>query len=185
MVPQKNLPVLLHALAGLPGVRLRMIGDGPQRSQLERLAAQLQVSVEWIGQVPNDAVARWLQKAQLFVFPSTYEGDPKAILEAMACEVPVVASDIPEHRAVMAHRQTGWLVPGRVDAVRTAIQTLLADATLRQMLARRAKEMVVAQRTLPHQFEAERQALLEVVSRDRVKRMEASGHLATSPRSFP
>ncbi|WP_309660936.1 glycosyltransferase [Sphingomonas sp.] len=95
MMPQKRLDVLLQAFArtSLPDSRLTILGDGPLRPALERLAQSLGIAdrVEMPGFV--DDVLPWLRRTDLFALSSDYEGLPAVILEAFACNVPVVTTD--------------------------------------------------------------------------------------------
>lgn len=95
MMPQKRLDVLLQAFARLktPAARLTILGDGPLRRSLENLSRSLGVAdrVEMPGFL--DDVVPALRTADLFVLSSDYEGLPAALIEALACNVPVVTTD--------------------------------------------------------------------------------------------
>jgi glycosyltransferase involved in cell wall biosynthesis len=95
MMPQKRLDVLIEAFARLsrPDARLTILGDGPLRVSLENLARSLGVEgrVDMPGFVDNVEPA--LRAADLFVLSSDYEGLPGAVIEALACNVPVVTTD--------------------------------------------------------------------------------------------
>jgi glycosyltransferase involved in cell wall biosynthesis len=142
MSPEKNVELLVRAVAGLSGVTLRLIGDGPQRPAVVRLAQTLGVPVEWTGAIPHGQVARHLQAAALFVFPSAHEGCPKAPLEAMACGVPVIASDIPAHRRIIEPEVSGLLAPPDAHRLRAGIERLLADGALAQRLGAAGRQWV-------------------------------------------
>lgn len=100
MIPTKNFPVLLHAFAAIvdhyPDVRLTFVGDGPQQPQLKSLATDYGIAdrVEFTGVLPRDDVYRILDASDIFALPSLSEGFCVAAVEAMACETPVVISDI-------------------------------------------------------------------------------------------
>lgn len=104
LIPLKDPGTLLRAFACVrgPGDRLVMVGDGPLRGRVEAeiRARDLSDSVTVTGVVPRDDVYRRLAEADVFVSTSGGEGLPVALLEAMACETPVVVSDIPPHREV-------------------------------------------------------------------------------------
>jgi glycosyltransferase involved in cell wall biosynthesis len=115
--PVKNYPSLLQAMTTVPEpARLLIAGSGPLESELHRLSARLGLErrVRFIGFEPD--VKRWMQAADGFVLSSRWEGLPMALLEAAACALPAVATDVPGTREVIAHGLTGWLVPA-VDAV--------------------------------------------------------------------
>ena len=96
MMPQKRLDVLLRAFAQVQhpdDARLTILGDGPLRSTLETLAKSLEIEnrVDMPGFVGD--VLPHLRSADLFVLSSDYEGFPAAVVEALACNVPVVTTD--------------------------------------------------------------------------------------------
>src|SRR5690606_19000060 len=95
---EKDFDTLLQATSiirgRVPGFRLRLVGDGPERARVERLADALQVadSVEFLG-VRNDIVEQ-LSSAAMFVLSTNTEGLSISLLEAMAAGLPVVATDV-------------------------------------------------------------------------------------------
>ena len=80
--------------------------------------------------------AELLNRCEAFVFPSRYEGTPKALLEAMACGVPVIAARSPGITEVVTHDQTGYLCGISALEIRAAISTVLKDPALRDRLGR-------------------------------------------------
>jgi glycosyltransferase involved in cell wall biosynthesis len=116
LLPVKGLDVLIDALGllvreGKP-FRCHLIGQGPLRFDLERRAAAAGIGdrVTFIGAVAHASLPDWFRAADLFVLPSRSEGVPNVLLEASACGIPYVASNvggIPE----IAHTGRGTLVP--------------------------------------------------------------------------
>ena len=92
----KGYDVLLPALGGLDGVELDIVGDGPLRGELERLATASGVAdrVRFHGLQPKREVARMMREAQLFVLASRYDNNPCAVMEALAAGLPVVATAV-------------------------------------------------------------------------------------------
>lgn len=150
LTAQKRVDLLLRAWAALPGRRrlqslLLILGHGPQAAELAGLARALGVSrtVRFLGAV--DDVAPFLPAADLFVLPSRAEGMSNALLEAMACGLPVVASDVGGTRDVLGHEEGGRLVPPEdPDALTAAMGTVASDPGLRQRLGRAARERAMA-----------------------------------------
>ena len=108
----KDFPTLLTAMTRAPqNARLVVLGDGPMRAELGRMAEELELGrrVRFVGFEPN--VRRWMQAADGFVLASRYEGLPMVLLEAGACAVPAVASDVAGTREVIVNGETGWLTP--------------------------------------------------------------------------
>jgi len=108
----KDYPSLLLAMTRTPEkARLIVLGAGPREGELMELADRLGLKrrVRFAGFEPN--VVRWMRAADGFVLSSRYEGLPMVLLEAGACGVPVVATDVPGTREVVVDGQTGWLAP--------------------------------------------------------------------------
>jgi glycosyltransferase involved in cell wall biosynthesis len=151
---RKGLDVLLEAWqrirAGRPGrdERLLLIGSGHDDAWLrERLSRPEFSGVHWVDryELDREAMRRYLSAADLYVLPSRIEGFPVAPLEAMACGLPVVGSDIPAMRDIIASvRDCGGIVVPRGDSVALAkaITGLLDRPRLRRALGRRARRNV-------------------------------------------
>jgi glycosyltransferase involved in cell wall biosynthesis len=144
--------LLLEAFAelcgrGLSG-RLTLVGDGPKRAEFEALAARLGVAdrVTFTGAVGQDQIRPIYRSADIFCLPSMAEGLPVVLMEAMAFEVPVIATrafGIPE---LIEDGRSGLLVsPGRVDLVVDAIERLLRDPDLRQRIGQEGRRKVLAE----------------------------------------
>jgi glycosyltransferase involved in cell wall biosynthesis len=110
LAPQKGVDVAIRALAELGGGHtLVVLGEGPQRAALERLAADLGVRVHMPGRVPD--VAAWLRRADVYVQPSRWEGFGLGVLEAMHAGLPVVATAVSSLPELVVDGETGLLVP--------------------------------------------------------------------------
>jgi glycosyltransferase involved in cell wall biosynthesis len=134
---------LFRALAAL-GARAAMlvvVGDGPQRGALERLASELALGdrVRFAGNQAD--VVPWMQAFDLFCLPSyANEGVPQALMQAMACGLAVLTTPVGSIEEIVADGATGVLVPpGNVERLREALDALLADAPRRRALGERAR----------------------------------------------
>ena len=128
--------------ARLPA-RLVMIGDGPDRRPLEQRLAEagLRGVVEFAGE-QHDLVP-WLSAADLFLLPSEQESFGLAALEAMACEVPVVASRVGGLPEIIDDGRTGFLCgPGDIGGMAARGIAVLSDPTLRERIGQAAAEDV-------------------------------------------
>jgi glycosyltransferase involved in cell wall biosynthesis len=132
---QKNVRALIEAVEDLPGVTLVIIGDGPLRDQLQAAAGQRGGSVTFLGTRPHSELPALLNRSAAFVLPSHYEGNPKALVEAMACGVPVIGARTPGIREILVHRETGYLCGTSTGEIRAAIEEVLGDATLCERMA--------------------------------------------------
>jgi glycosyltransferase involved in cell wall biosynthesis len=122
-------------------LRLLIIGDGPERSALERfarLASDLD-HIRFLGH--RDDVWRIMPHLDCFWNGSGYEGQPNAVMEAMAAGVPVVASDIPGNRELVVDGETGFLVPIAARAARArATDQIFTNPTLATRLGTAARQ---------------------------------------------
>lgn len=148
LAPTYGIDRLMQAFAQLPttsGLRLRIVGDGPEREVLIRLAAQLGVAdrTDMVGAVPHARVPDELRKLSVYVALSRAESFGVAVIEASACGLPVVVSDAGGLPEVVRDGVTGFVVPGgdpRVAARR--IQELLADPALRTRMGTMGRQFV-------------------------------------------
>jgi glycosyltransferase involved in cell wall biosynthesis len=131
---QKNLAALIEALEGLPGVTLTVIGDGPLRARLEEAALRRRVKAEFLGTCPHAELPALLNRSAAFVLPSHYEGNPKALVEAMACGRPVIGTRVPGIQEILVHRESGYLCGTSAGEIRAAVQDVLGDAALRDRM---------------------------------------------------
>lgn len=132
LTPMKGHAALIDALAAarsaLPGLKLWIIGDGPERPRLEEQTCRLELESAVTFWGAHADVRGLLDQMDLFAFPSLSEGLPTVVLESMARGVPVVASDIPANRELVEDGVTGWLVPpGDAQQLAAAIQRALQN----------------------------------------------------------
>src|SRR5207253_2618992 len=130
LVPQKGVDVAVRALARVredhPKAELVVLGEGPERQALERLADDLGVPVHLLGRVPD--VAEWLRRADLLVHPVRWEGFGLALLEAMLASLPIVATEVSSIPEIVVDGETGLLVPpDDPAALAAAIAAVLDD----------------------------------------------------------
>lgn len=142
MSPVKNLFALIEAVQGIAGVHLIFYGTGPLRDKLLSFAKSRAVALDLPGIVPGNEIPRRLLEHQVFVLPSTSEGNPKALFEAMACGLAVVASDLPEIREWVKDGEEGLLIEPRPETIREALLRLWGDASLRERLGRNARRRI-------------------------------------------
>lgn len=148
---RKGVEVLLRALSLLRqqglSPRLRIAGDGEHRDALERTAARFGVAdqVDFLGR-RGPAEIRWLlERSAALVVPSTYEGMPLVVLEAMVEGVPVVASRVSGIPEVVLDPETGWLVPPEDPrALAAALAELLAAPAAARLRGERGRERLEA-----------------------------------------
>lgn len=128
---QKNLFALVEAVAQIPDTSLVIVGDGPRRGALEAAAAQHRVDVTFLGTRPHHELPALLNQASVFILPSHYEGNPKALIEAMACGMPVIGTRAPGIQEILVHRENGYLCGPSAGEIAAALRDVLSDADLR------------------------------------------------------
>jgi len=141
LIHQKGVHVLLQAFAACakkhPTISLVVVGDGPERSNLENLAKDLSLSsrVHFWGYRPD--VHKILPQFDIFTLPSFGEGFGLVLLEAMACSKAVVATDVMSIPEIVQQGKSGLLVPTQdVSALAKALDKLIVNPELRDQLGK-------------------------------------------------
>ncbi len=137
LIERKGHHHAIGALAQLPGWRLLIAGEGPERARLEALSGRLGVAdrVKLLGARPHAALGAVYGAADVLVLASSREGWANVLLEAMACGTPVVASDIPGNGEVVQRRQAGLIVrENTADGFAQAVRALWAAPPPRELV---------------------------------------------------
>lgn len=136
--PVKNHAAIINALSLLPTDRrpaFVFVGDGAARAELERLAESSGVRIFFAGR--RRPVVPWLQVLDFFVLASHWEGQPLALLQALACGLPVLASRIEGNTAVLGDTHAGLFEPDDPRALASLLSAACADPS--RFFARDAK----------------------------------------------
>ncbi|MDO9047797.1 MAG: glycosyltransferase family 4 protein [Methylobacter sp.] len=154
LVPIKGHDILLEALYRIREqgfeVQLRLIGDGASRSDLEAQAQRLNLldCVEFMGAQAQDMVCQFLNEADVFVMPSRSEGFAVACLEAMAMELPVIASNVTGFPEAITDYVTGILVQSEnPELLADAIIWMIQHPEQRLEMGKKGRETVLAKFT--------------------------------------
>lgn len=139
LIPQKNLFALVDAAKGIPGAHLVIVGKGYLKNQLLKKVKQLNVNATFIDSVSNEDLPREYNKAEIFVLPSFFEGNPKVLLEAMACGLPVVATNVTGINNIIKNRTSGILCEPSSEGLRVSILELLSNKFLQGDLTKNAR----------------------------------------------
>lgn len=117
LVPIKNLMLLIDALAILrerhAAIHLVIVGDGPEAQALKHRAAAIEVAnaVTFVGAVPHAGTPPFYRAADVFALSSDFDNSPNVLLEAMACGLPVVTTDVGGVRELVDEPSGGSIVP--------------------------------------------------------------------------
>lgn len=145
---EKGQDLLLRAVARCVSegqeVELLLLGDGPERSALERLSTNLGIGSR-VSFHPHTSVIRdYYEALDLLVLPSRSEGLPNVVLEALSLGVPVVATNVGAVGEVLSHGETGWIVPpDDPEALAAAISAVLADSEAGERVISAGNRMVL------------------------------------------
>ncbi len=153
---EKGVDDLLRSMQKVPEMKLVVAGDGPQRAELQQLAASLRLSnVDFVGHVDRAERDSLIAQSQFTVLPShAYETLGKTILESYAEGRAVVASDMGSRRELVTEGQTGLLYrTGDVDQLATAIQSLGSSPELAARMGRAGWESVRQRHTPQAHYE--------------------------------
>jgi len=143
--PEKNLRLLIDALSLIDNVQtqLVLVGDGDLRGELEAHARLRGVRVDFRGVLPHHELPGVLGDADVFVLPSSGEGHPKALLEAMSCGLPCVGTNVPGIRQVLHHLENGLLCEVTKEDLASKMAMVLSDPELGARLGRHARATIV------------------------------------------
>jgi glycosyltransferase involved in cell wall biosynthesis len=177
--PVKDYPSLLRAMSMLPAdAQLVIAGAGPCEAELRQLTLDLKLAqrVRFLG-FESD-VRRWMQAADGYVLSSLWEGLPMGLLEAAACALPAVATDVPGTREVIVHEQTGWLTPAcDSDALsKTMTHAMEIAPQARKAIGERARKMVMERFSLSAVLDRWEALYLELLQRNQRPRRCGRSH---------
>ena len=105
-----------------------------------------------------------MNRSRIFILPSHYEGQPKTLIEAMSCGMPVIGADSPGIREIIDHGINGLLCGTDSESIRTSIQELLDKPDLCETLGNNARQYVLEHFSLDRVFEIEYQLYQEVLN---------------------
>ncbi len=146
LVPEKGIHDLLEAVAHSDEIPLLVVvGDADHRSTYAaKLKERLPGKVRFVGGQPHETTLDLVHGARFFSLPSYHEGLPIALLEALACRTPVVASNINPHREIITPGVHGWLTPpGDIPELQAALREAWAiDENQRRVLTKRGIDMI-------------------------------------------
>jgi glycosyltransferase involved in cell wall biosynthesis len=150
LVEEKNVTILLEAMHSIiqkyPRLKLIIVGDGPERCQLEALCKELSIehAVEFLGALNHNQLPEIYSSSSIAVMTSKREGLGLVAIEAMGCGCVVIAPSLPAMEDIIENGVNGVLVkPGDSAEVANAIEKLLVDSEIKDRIAARARQSVI------------------------------------------
>lgn len=162
---EKNLLNLIEALSGLD-LGLDLIGDGPLKNRIQEKADIRNVSVNFLGKIPNSRIPKILNEYMIFILPSLHEGMPKALLEAMSCGLACIATNVEGSREIIKDGINGLLARncGPIE-IQRQILTLIENENLRIQIGKNARDFIVKYFSLNKLFKKELKFYNNLISR--------------------
>ena len=151
--------------ARVPEIVLTVIGDGPREASLRQMCNALGMTdkVRFVGAVRNELLPDFFRRAALLTLPSHAEGFGLVCAEAMACECPVVATDLPALREIIDDHETGLIFPANdAHSLAKCVLDLLADGELRQRLGQAGRAKILKHHDWETVTQRYRELLLEL-----------------------
>ena len=171
----KNLGALLEAVKQL-GITIAIIGGGTvlasgkdhvkdEEMRLQQRFGDLDGRIHWLGRVKNEQLPPLINQGRAFAMSSLREGHPRAMIEAMACGMPIIGTRVFGIRSVLQHGVTGYLCETDSDSLVQAIETVLAQPELMRTLGDNARQYALQHYSLPELAQAFHDLLQDVAQR--------------------
>lgn len=157
----KQFDLLIKACAQIQGSSLTIVGDGPEKTNLEKLAKEFNVKFKLTGNIPNKDIPNILSQHNLFIITSKREGHPKALIEAMACGCLCIGVDSPGIKNNIIPMKTGLLCSADPEIIAKTVEDLLNNEALQKKLRQNACEFAINNYSFEKIFEKE----LEIVNK--------------------
>ncbi len=138
----KNPALALDAISRLKGVSLTLVGDGAARPALEERIRREGLPVALRGWTPHRELPAIMSDHDIYLKPSRMEGIPKDLLEAMACGLPIVSTDVPGARSLLSDGRGVLCGSEDASAMAEAMNTLISDEGRRRVLGEAAREHI-------------------------------------------
>jgi len=151
---QKNLFNLIKAVAELP-IELVIIGTGSLKEKLKKFSKEKKANVEFKENIINEKLPEELNKSEIFILPSFYEGCPKTLLEAMSCGLPCIGANVEGIKEIIQHKENGYLCEPNPESIRKAILKVLKDKALQEGISQNARKTILEKFSLEKILEKE------------------------------
>ena len=138
LTEQKNIRILLKSVIGLK-LKILFIGKGPFKNNILKYKKKYNLNLELLDMVPNQDLPFYMNIASIFILPSSFEGNPKSLLEAMSCGMPVIGANSPGISNMISHNNNGFICDSTIDGIRKAINELVNKVELQNKLSKNAR----------------------------------------------
>ena len=191
----KNLTALLEAVERL-GLSIAMIGgvstlvreirdDQSYFAELQDRFGDLNGRIHWLGRIKNEELPVYINQARAYVLCSLIEGHPRALVEAMSCAMPIIASKVLGISNIIEHEETGYLCETDAASIASAIETVLSAPALMERMGAKARQFALAHYSLDQLVQREYDLIKQVAKQhpvDSVPRRFAQYIMRRNPR---
>ena len=169
----KNLISLLTAIESLD-VTIAMIGGALPREagteydqtvKLKERFGDLGGRIHWLGRIKNEELPTYINRGRAYILCSLSEGNPRSLIEAMACGIPSIGTNIAGIRSILTHDVNGYLCEADADSIAAAIDSLLSQPGLMRRMGENARQYAVENYSLPMLMQREYDLLMDVARR--------------------
>ncbi len=154
--PEKNLFNLIEAVSETSN-KLVIIGSGTLEENLKNFAEEKKAQVEFRKNIPNEKLPQELNKSEIFILPSFYEGCPKTLLEAMSCGLSCIGTGVKGIKEIISHKENGYLCRTDASSIRKAISGVIERKNLRKRINKNARETISRDFSFERILEKEKQ----------------------------
>jgi glycosyltransferase involved in cell wall biosynthesis len=184
----KNHTMLLRAfrlvLDASPDVWLLLVGDqvvdsrskpNSYKAQLDQMVDDLQIRHRCVFLGHHDRTEQLYPACDITVLSSIHEGTPNALLESMACGIPVVATDVCDNSYVVKESETGFLIElGNIEGMAGYIKVLLENETLRRKMGQRARKWILQKFSIKQLVRRTELVYLKALEKKTVRQMRSN-----------
>jgi glycosyltransferase involved in cell wall biosynthesis len=151
---QKNQKNLIRAASNL-NLPLTMIGNGEIEEDLKDLVRELNADVTFLKNIPNIKIPELMSQYKVFILPSYFEGNPKALLEAMSCEMTCLVSDIEEHTSIIQDGINGYICDTTQEEIENKLTFIFESKANINDIGCRARETILKQYSINKNIDRE------------------------------
>lgn len=164
LVKQKNLFSLIEAISTIKKAHLVIIGQGHLKNELLRKAEDEKMPVTFIDRINNKDLPIEYNRSEIFILPSFFEGNPKVLMEAMACGAAVIGTDVEGINTIIKDKVNGLLCKVNTESIASSVAHLLAENALRDSLSSQARKYIKDNFDLPKMIEKEAETIKGILT---------------------
>lgn len=160
---QKNIFLLLNAIKN-QNLKLLLVGDGKLKSKIINFCKFNKIHFKHIKKVSNNTLPKYYNSAKIFITTTLYEGNPKTILEAMSCEMPLITVKFKGYNSILKNNLNSIVVEYSKNKIREKIKKLLINKSLMKKIGKNARKKILKNNNINHIANVEYKILSNEIS---------------------